>query len=837
MTARPTGRVRRAAPPAKPLPPAVMAEEASAPDGAPAPLPAERLYRRADLSGLTFETTSDLEPLPGLPGQARVREAIEMGACIGARGFNIFAIGPGGARIGESIRALLAESAGCRPPPPDWVYVNNFAAPHRPRALSLPAGRGPALQAAMAEMIEELRAALPAMFEGEDYQRRRSAIESSLHGQAEEAFGALADKATAEGVAILRTPMGFAVAPAKDGKVVPPEEFSTWPEDRQKETRAHIERIEKELEQTLRAIPRFEKQRRDAVRALDRETAKFVIDQAIEDASLPFADLLEVTAYIEAVRADLIENVQLFLENQAQPQGAEVAPLGARAGVPLDRYAVNVLVTRNGEAEGAPVVEELHPTLSNLVGRIEHLPVQGALVTNFRMIRAGSLHRANGGTIVIDARALLTEPFSWEALKRALTQGRITIEDIARFVGLTSTVSLEPDPIPLDAKIVLVGERYLYYLLAAYDPELERHFKVVADFDDETERTPENEAMLARLVATLAQQAQARPLDRGAVARTVEHASRIAEDSGRLTLLVEQLRDLVIESTHWAGVAGRKVTTREDVDRAIEQQRRRLERPQILTRDAILRGVALIDTQGERVGQVNGLSVMGLGGLSFGRPTRITARVRAGGGRILDIEREVELGGPIHSKGVMILAGFLAGRYALGSSMSLQASLVFEQSYGEVEGDSASAAELIALLSAVSGLPLRQDFAITGSINQHGDIQPIGGVNEKIEGFFEICAARGLTGTQGVIIPESNVQHLMLREDVVKACAEGRFAIHAVRTIDEAAALLTGREPGARGADGKFPYGTVNARVEAALARFAAQRKEPRAHGLEVDEE
>ncbi len=800
----------------------------------PGPLPVERLYRAADLSALPFATTEDLAPLPGMPGQERAREAIGLGAAIGAQGFNIFAIGRSGARIGGSVRALLEESAKSRPPPPDWVYVNCFAASHRPHALSLPAGRGPALQAALAGMIEELRAALPAMFEGEDYQRRRSAIETSLHGQAEEAFSALAEKASAEGMAIVRTPMGFAVAPAKDGKVVPPEEFSTWPEAQQKEARGHIERIEKELEQTLRAIPRFEKQRREAIRELDRETAKFVIDEAVSEAAAPFADLPEVTAHLEAVRADLVENVHFFVGEQGE--GAEALPPGLRAGSPLDRYAVNVLVTRNGAPAGAPVVEELHPTLANLVGRIEHLPVQGALVTNFRMIRAGALHRANGGTIVIDVRALLTEPFSWEALKRTLTRGEIVIEDPARFMGLAQTVSLEPDPIPFDAKVVLVGERMLYYLLAAYDPDLARHFKIVADFDDEALRSPESEAMLARLIATLAKEAGARPLARDAVARAIEHAARLAGDSERLTLLVEDLRDLVIEAGHWAGAAGRAVTGREDLEHAIAEQRRRLERPVLLTRDSILRGVALIDTAGERVGQVNGLSVLDLGGLAFGRPTRITARVRPGGGRILDIEREVELGGPIHSKGVMILSGFLAGRYAQEGGMSLQASLVFEQSYGGVEGDSASAAELLTLLSALSGLPMRQDLAITGSVNQHGDIQPIGGVNEKIEGFFEICAARGLTGTQGVIIPASNVQHLMLRAEVVEACAAGRFAVYAVGGIDEAARLLMGREPGARGADGRFPYGSINGRVEATLAHFAAVQRGKARKGVEEEE-
>jgi lon-related putative ATP-dependent protease len=827
MAKRAPGRDHRTPHGAPPPAAAVSAGASAAPP--PGPLPPERLYRRADLSALPFATTAELEPLPGLPGQGRVREAIGLGTSIGARGFNIFAIGQSAARIGEAIRSLLAETARARPAPPDWVYVNDFAAPHRPRAMSLPAGRGPALQAALAEMIDELRAALPAMFEGEDYQRRRSAIDSSLHGQAEEAFSTLAEKAAAEGVAIIRTPMGFAVAPLKDGKVVPPEEFSAWPEARQQEVRAHVERIEKALEQTLRAIPRFEKKRRDDVRALDRETAKFVIDQAVDDAARPFADLPAVRTHLDAVRADLVENVQLFLQQPGQ--GGEGLPPGLRAGSPLDRYAVNVLVTRSGDADGAPVVEELHPTLANLLGRIEHLPVQGALVTNFRMIRAGALHRANGGTIVIDARALLTEPFSWEALKRALTQGRIAIEDLARFVGVAQTVSLEPDPIPLDAKVVLVGDRFLYYLLAAFDPDLAQHFKVVADFDDEAPRTPEGEAMLARILATLARAEGARPLDRDAVARAVEHAARLAGDQERLTLLVEHLRDLVVEAGHWAGAAGRATASRADIGRAIDEQRRRLERPQLLTREAILRGLALIDTDGARVGQVNGLSVLGLGSLAFGRPTRITARVRPGGGRILDIEREVELGGPIHSKGVMILSGFLAGRYVPDTALSLQASLVFEQSYGEVEGDSASAAELLALLSALAGLPLRQDLAITGSVNQQGDIQPIGGVNEKIEGFFEICAARGLTGTQGVIIPASNAQHLMLRAEVVEACAAGRFAVHAVTTVDEAAALLAGRDAGLRDAQGRFPYGSVNGRVEATLARFAELRRRRRPAG------
>jgi len=787
-------------------------------------LPAEALYRRADLSLLDFTTSAQLEPLHGLEAQERADAAIRLGTGIAARGFNIFAIGQTGARIAEAIRPLLDEAARRKPAPSDWVYANNFDAPHQPVAIALPPGWAPRLEAAAAEMIDDLRAALPAMFESEEFQRRRSAVEAKFHGEAERAFESLGEKATALGMAIIRTPMGFAVAPLKDGKVVPPEEFNAWPAERQQQVRGVVEEIEKALESTLRAVPRIEKERRDAVRALQRETAMVVIDQAVSEAAAPFAERPRIAEHFAAVRDDLLENLALFLDGEGGKAEPPLASL--RMGSPFDRYDVNVLVTQpEGSEERAPVIEEPHPTLGNLLGCIEHLPVQGALVTNFHMVRAGSLHRANGGTLVIDARALLTEPFSWAALKRALAQGRIVIEDVARFVGLTATVSLEPEPIPLDCKVVLVGDRLLYHLLAAFDPELERHFKVLADFDDAMERTPESEALLARLVATLARREELPPLARDAVTRVVEQASRLAEDSARLTLLHEALRDLVVEGAHLAALAGRDLVARDDIEQAIAAQRRRASRLRELSQEAIRRGIALIDTTGGRVGQVNGLSVLALGSQGFGRPSRITARVRPGTGRIIDIEREVELGGPLHSKGVLILAGFIAGRYALQTPIALHASLVFEQSYGGVEGDSASAAELVGLLSALAELPVRQDLAITGSVNQHGDIQAIGGVNDKIEGFFEVCAARGLTGTQGVLVPEANVQHLMLDRQVVTACEAGRFAVHAVRSIDEAAALLLGRDAGARGPDGTFPEGSINALVERRLAAFAAQRR------------
>ncbi len=784
----------------------------------------ERLHRAADLGGLAFETTADLAALPGLVHQQRAQEAISFGAAMGQRGFNIFAIGAGGARMQHAAKTLLDDAARARAYPRDWVYVANFAEAHRPVALALPGGRAPGFQKAVHDLIDDLRVSLPAVFESEDYQKRRGSIEQAIQAKNEQAFAALNERAAAKNIVILRTPMGFGMAPVKNGKVVPPAEFNGWPEAAQQETQAAIAELEKELEQTLRAIPRTEKAQRDALRALDRETAEVAVAPPFEHLKAAFADLPAVLAHIEAMRADLLENVQYFVSPEAAAQGAAQAAM--RLAGPFDRYEINVFVTQADHGAGAPVIEEPHPTLANLVGRIEYQQVQGALVTNFRLIKAGALHRANGGMILLDARSLLSEPYSWQALKRALLRQEVTIEDVARFIGLATTVSLEPDPIPLDVKVVLFGDRMLYYMLISLDPEMAQHFKVLADFDDEMDRSPESEAMLARLIGGMAAEGGLRPLDRGGVARAIEHAARVADDAGKLTLMVERLQDVVAEADHLAGRAGRGVIGAADIEQAIAGRIHRGARIQERGREMILRDIALIETSGARVGQVNGLSVLSLGDYAFGQPSRITCQVRPGAGRIIDIEREVKLGGPIHSKGVLILSGFLAGRYALEVPMSLTASLVFEQSYGGVEGDSASSAELYSLLSALAEVPLRQDLAVTGSVNQHGMVQAIGGVNEKIEGFFDICAARGLTGTQGVMIPASNVQHLMLRADVVAACAAGRFAVYPVASIDEGIALLAGVPAGGRGADGAYAEGSVNRRVEDRLRRFAAARRE-----------
>jgi lon-related putative ATP-dependent protease len=553
--------------------------------------------------------------------------------------------------------------------------------------------------------------------------------------------------------------------------------------------------------------------------------ATFAAGHLIDQLRQKYVELTDVVCFIDDVQHDIAENVDEFLAAPENPLAELMggALPGARSASFVRRYQVNVLVdhSQNG---GAPIVYENNPSYQNLVGQVEHIAQMGTLTTDFNLIRAGALHRANGGYLILDALKLLTQPYAWEALKRTLLSCELRIESLGQMLSLISTVSLEPQAIPIDVKVVLVGDRMLYYLLCSHDPEFNELFKVEADFEEDIDWDSETERLYARLIATIARQEKLLPFDRSAVKRLIEHCSRMAGNSQKVLNHRRTLIDLLRESDYWAREAGRKYVTTGDVQKAIDAQIHRADRIRDRLLEETLRGTILIDTQGEAVGQVNGLSVVELGHFAFGHPTRITARVRLGKGEVIDIEREVELSGPIHSKGVLILSSFLAARYAPDHPLSLSASLVFEQSYGAVEGDSASSAELYALLSALSGVPIRQSFAVTGSVNQHGVVQGIGSVNEKIEGFFDLCKARGPLDGQSVIIPASNVRHLMLRQDVVDAVKCGEFHVYAVATIDQGIEILTGVPAGERDESGQFPDGTINAKVEARLIELAQKR-------------
>jgi lon-related putative ATP-dependent protease len=789
------------------------------------PLSSQQLRQVCNAAQFDFQTTDELKDLDEILGQERAVDAILFGMGIRREGYNLFALGPSGTGKRTTIGQFLDQRAAAEETPPDWCYVNNFEQSHRPRALRLPPGLGVVLRADMERLIEELRTAIPAAFESEDYRTRRQEVEEEFKELQEGAFGEIQKRAQEKDIALIRTPVGLAFAPLREGETVEPEEFQKLPEEERKQVEVEIAELQTQLQDTIHQVQLWEREAREKMKELDREVAMFAVGHLIDELREKHAELPKVVDYLTVVQKDVIENVDEFraVEEKQQSLGMPLPP--SLAGPPaFRRYQVNVLVDHS-ETEGAPVVYEDHPTYNNLVGRVEHLAQMGALVTDFSLIKAGALHRANGGYLILDARQLLLQPYAWEGLKRAIRSGEIRIESLAQALSVVSTVSLEPETIPLDVKVILIGERLLYYLLHQHDPDFGELFKVEADFNAEMVRTPENNALYARLIAGLVRKNELRPFDREAIARIIERGTRLAGDAEKLSIHLLSITDLLREADYWASVSGNGVVTAGDVQRAIDAQIHRSDRVRERVQEQIQRGTILIETTGEQVGQVNGLSVMALGGFAFGRPSRITARVRMGKGEVMDIEREVELGGPIHSKGVLILSSFLGARYAAERPLSLSASLVFEQSYGGVEGDSASMAELCALLSALAEVPIKQSWAITGSVNQHGESQPIGGVNEKIEGFFDACKSRKLTGEQAVIIPASNVQHLMLRQDVVEAVEAGQFHIYSVRTVDEAAELLMGIPAGERDEEGSFPEGSINQLVETRLTQLAEKQR------------
>lgn len=788
-----------------------------------APLPASRLRRRATADELGFETTDELEPLAGMLGQARAEEALRFGVAMRHRGYNVYVLGPAGygkhRLIGREVHARAAREAV----PDDWVYVHCFADPDRPRALRLPAGRGAELARMMDRLAEDLGDAMRAAFETDEFRTRRRVIEQKVEGRHEEAFSALAEQAEGSGVRLLRTPMGFAFAPVSSGQVLNPEQFGRLPGEEQERVKRRISEMEDALRDLMQQMPKWQREARDELRALQRELAGQAAAHQMREVREAFHDLPDVTAWLDEVEKDAVDHSSELVSDDEDGPEASIKRTLARSVIgPLARYRVNLFVDRRG-LEGAPVVEEDHPTLDRLVGRVDQRAQLGVLISDFTLIKPGALHRANGGYLVLDARRLLMSPSAWDSLERALRRGQIEIESLGKSLGLSSGM-LEPEPIPLDVKVVLVGDRQLYYLLVALDPDFEQLFKVAADFEDDVPWDGPRALELARLVAGVAKSEGLLAVHKSGVARVLEHAARLADDQSKLSTHLARLCDLLREADHLARAREAARVEEADVQAAIDAQRRREDRIRERMLDRFEDGTVLVDTRGAVVGQINGLSVLGVGTTSFGRPSRITCRVRLGKGDVVDIEREVQLGGPIHSKGVLILAGYLGAHYGMERPLSLSASLVFEQSYAGVEGDSASLAELCALLSALADVEIQQRFAVTGSVDQRGRVQAIGGVNEKIEGFFDVCRARGETDC-AVIIPPSNVQHLMLREDVVGAVAAGTFAIYEADTVSAALELLTGLAAGEPREDGTYPEDTIHGRVETRLAYFAERAR------------
>lgn len=796
----------------------------------PKPLNPDVLMRRADPSDFNFSTTDDLPEMVEPFGQERALDAIRFGAGIEQRGYNIFVTGMPSSGKHLAVRGFLEALAQRQHAPCDWAYAHNFKSPQQPRVLRLETGMAPLLRDGMAELIDDLKTAIPAVFESEEYRQRRQGVDAEVNAAPGRAFELLGQRAEGRGIALLNTPNGPAMAPMRLGKVLTPEEFNELPESERDTLSKALGEMREELQQLMMQVPRWEKLRRDRIRQLNGEFVRRTVTPLMADLADKLKGSKSATQYLGEVKDDIIEHIELFLQEHTGVKSGEgdQTPIGGavRETNPFWRYQINVIVS-NDARRGAPVVYEPHPTMANLVGRIEMVAQMGTLVTDFTRIRAGALHRAAGGFLMLNAADLLSQPLAWEALKRALRREQVVIEPMERIAGYTPVVTLEPEPTPLSIKIVLVGDRMLYYMLRARDADFDDLFKVQADFSESVERDAAALHGLAQLCGAITRRSSLRPLDPSGAARMAEFASREAGDAQKLSILISPLADLLREADYFARQSDRPAITAADIEAALAAQEKRSDRPRELYLEGVVRGQLLIDTASQAVGQINGLSVVDGGTFGFGRPQKITARVRPGQGQVIDIEREVALGGKLHSKGVLILSGYLASHYGRDLPLSLSASLVFEQSYGGVDGDSASTAELIVLLSAIAEIPLKQSFAITGAINQQGQVQAIGGVNEKIEGFFEICRQRGLSGQQGVIIPQSNVQNLMLKRAVVEAVRAGQFAVYAVSHADEAIALLTGMEAG-QYRRGRFPAGSFNAAVAARIRHFARTAKRRR---------
>ncbi len=784
----------------------------------PAALAADRLLNRCDPDAFDFDTTVALPDVPGGLGQARAEEALRFGLAMRQPGYHVFVLGESGTGRRATAMRLLREFAADGTVPPDLCYVHNFDAPLEPRLMTLPAGRGAALKGELQTLIRELGPAIDAALESELHSSRIESLNEAHKAREEGALRELGQACGAEGLALLRTADGFVFAPTREEETLSPEAFDALPQAERDAVEAAVERWSDRLADLLDEFPGWRKALREAIERAERDALSPAIAHLLLGPRERFADLPQVLDFLTRIERDVLEGVATGRSavDEEDDEGA-----GEEARSRFQRYELNLLVG-HAETLGAPVVREDNPAFGNLIGRIEHIAHMGTLVTHFNLIRAGALHRACGGYLLLDAERLLGQPFAWEGLKRALRSGEIRIEPPAETQGWSPTVTLAPDAVPLDVKVVLIGDRETFYALTEIDPDFPELFKVAADFDDDLPRTDDNVLEFACLMAKLARAAGLLPLDRGAVARMVEQGARIAEDAGRVSLHTRLLADLMREADFHARAAGLAAIGATEIDLAIAARTRRFGRYSERVLESMLDGTVMISTDGARAGQINALVVVELASALFGHPVRISATARLGDGDVVDIEREIELGGAIHSKGVLILSAFLAARYARHQPLSLSASLVFEQSYTPVEGDSASLAELCALLSALAEVPIRQSIAVTGSVNQFGEAQAVGGVNEKIEGFFDLCAARGLTGEQGVVIPTASVRHLMLRADVVEAARRGQFHVWAVANVDQAMTILTGLEAGTPDAKGRTPKGTINHKVAATLAAMTS---------------
>lgn len=778
----------------------------------------DQLRKTTDVSALGFSTTGEIECPKQFIGQKRAVQAISFGLNVDFKGYNIFVLGhPGSGRTTYTLDRLR-DVAKKRPAPSDWVYVFNFEDPGRPLAIELPAGKGKEMGDAFKELIDEMKTAISKAFEKSQYEDSKAQLVKSFQEEVNGLMEELKAWAVEKGFSLKRTPQGFVNIPltqetSESGETssreIQQEEFEALSEEKQKELQKNSEDVSQRTLEVLRKIRDLEKVLKDQITKLEAEICRNAITPYLQDLKAKYGGSDVLSSWMDALAENIIENFNLFV----------AAVKDENADIDFGRYYVNVFVA-NDASNGAPVVWETNPTYYNLSGKVEYESRQGYLYTDFGKIVAGAFHKANGGFLVLDAEKVLMNFMSWESLKRVLRTGEASIENLGEQYGAVPVSSLRPQPIPIDMKVVIVGTPYLYSLLQYYDPEFQKMFKIKADFDIDMTRNEETEKQMAQFVGNFVRENGSLPFDADAIAEVIEWSSRLAENQNRISTEFNKITEIIVESAAWAKTRESDAVAREDVIKAIREKRFRSNLIQERVTRAFEDGVIRIDTDGDAVGQINGLAVVDMMDYAFGHPSRITANVFMGQEGVVNIEREVKMTGPIHNKGLLILTSYLGRTYAREMPLSLSARITFEQTYGAIDGDSASSTELYCLLSALSGVPLRQEIAVTGSVDQFGNIQPIGGVNEKIEGFFEYCSVRGLTGRQGVMIPAQNVQHLMLDHVVLQAVREGKFHIWAVKTIDEGIEILTGRSAGERDENGKFAGDTIHGLTQARLWKF-----------------
>lgn len=788
------------------------------------PLGVDKLYNYCNLELFDFETTDKLEELDEVMGQSRALKAISFGIGIKKEGYNLYAMGKLGSGKHTVVEKFIQNQAKEEEKPGDWCYVNNFEEPRKPIYLKLASSMGVQLRKDMEELIEELQTVIPSIFESEEYRIQKQEIINKLTEAKEKSLIELKKRAREDDIFINYTSKGYTLSPmSHDGKVLEKEEYKALSNQDKDRVQEKILKFRNELENIVQDIVIQSKIQQKEIRELERNMTKKAVDSSIDALKEKYKHYDKVVLYLENVENDIIDKSQDFLIS-AQNNLATMGMNYAKESGIFNRYNVNVIVAHKDE-EGAPIIYENNPTYTNLFGEIEHIAQMGTLLTDFNLIKAGALHKANGGYLILDASKVLMQPFVWEGLKRMLKSSKIRIEPLARSLSLISTLSLEPETIELDIKIVLIGDRLLYYILYNYDPEFRELFKINADFENETDRNDENIKLYARMIGIIARDNGLLPLDKEAVGKVIEYSSRMAEDSQKLTTHLGGLSDLIHEADFIASQEHMDHISKAQVDQAIMEKIERSDRIKDKMYEAIQRGTILIETEGSAIGQINGVAVLDLGNFSFGHPSKITALTRLGKGGVINIEREAKLSGPTHNKGIMILSAYLGATYAKDFPLSITATLVFEQSYGKIDGDSASCAELFTLLSSLSEVALDQSIAVTGSVNQNGQVQAVGGINEKIEGFFDICMLVKSKKRNGIIIPVSNVKHLMLKEEILEAVESGKFKIYAIEHVDEGMEILTGKVSGIKDENGKFPKGSINYLVEEKLKQLANKSK------------